>query len=268
MTRGHLAWALPDGVYGATGLRVSSLRSTGEPCDASDRHFCLESCQMAAKFNNAKADWLQLMANVRGGGDGGGGGVCFESESHYYWPQPGLAWPGLVWVLYLAWSGIACQSFGVVRQPNMQTRTGSNNVAATRHAAYATRHTPQCGHRDTGKVRSLSFNSLAALTFCRVCTSQQGDPCGNTATITTEQENKKTTLWLPANSPKCHALSHSPSARHSNCHCISLILSLSLSLSRILSEIASPCPAQSACMFDELIKARARLNFKSIPFPV
>lgn len=110
MTRGHLAWALPDGVYGATGLRVSSLRSTGGPCDASDRHFCLESCQMAAKFNNAKADWLQLMANVRGGGDGGGGGggVCFESESHYYWPQPGLAWPGLVWVLYLAWSGIAC----------------------------------------------------------------------------------------------------------------------------------------------------------------
>lgn len=132
------------GSTGLWGLRVSSLRSTGGPCDASDRHFCLESCQMAAKFNSAKADWLQLMANVRGGG-----GVCFESESHYYWPQPGLAWPGLVWVLYLAWSGIACQSFGVVRQPNMQTRTG-NNVAATRHAANVARHTPQCGHTGTG----------------------------------------------------------------------------------------------------------------------
>lgn len=97
MTRGHLAWALPDGVNGATGLRVSSLQSAGEPCDASDRHFCLESCQMAAKFNSAKADWLQLMANVRGGG-----GVCFESESHYYWPQPGLAWSGCC-----TWPGLA-----------------------------------------------------------------------------------------------------------------------------------------------------------------
>lgn len=67
------------------------------------------------------------------------GGVCFESESHYYWP--GLAGPGMVGP-GLAWRGIACQSFGVVIQSNMQTRTG-NNVAAARHAAIHTHtHTP------------------------------------------------------------------------------------------------------------------------------
>lgn len=139
MTRGHSAWALPDGVYGARGLRVSSLRSTGGPCD---QHFCLESCQMAAKFNSAKADWLQLMANVRGGG-----GVCFESESHYYWPQPGLVWRGLVWVLYLAWSGIACQSFGVVRQPK---HANTHRQQRCRHQARGIRYTAHSTMRAQG----------------------------------------------------------------------------------------------------------------------
>lgn len=179
---------------------------------------------------------------------------------------PGLVWPGLGAVPGLVWHCMpkfwgrkTAKHANTHRQ--QRCRHQARGICRTAHSTMRAH-----GHRDTGKVRSLSFNSLAALTFCRVCTSQQGNPNGNTATITTKQENKKTTLWLPANSPKCHALS--PSTRHSTCHCISLFLSLSPTLSLILPEFASPCPAQSACMFDELIKARARLNFKSIPFPV
>lgn len=73
----------------------------------------------------------------------------------------GWSWAGC------ACSGIACQSFGVVIQSNMQTRTG-NNVAAARHAGGHT-HTLVYPCTDMDKVRSLSFNSLAKLTFCRVC---------------------------------------------------------------------------------------------------
>lgn len=166
---------------------------------------------------------------------------------------PGLAWPGLLrHCMPKFWGHKTAKHANTHRQ--QRCRHQARGVPQYNAGTLAHGDTDT----NTGKVRSLSFNSLAALTFCRVCTSQQGESAQQRQRQRQQKKNRKTRKQLYGCQlipPKCHALSHSPSVQHSP----------SPSPSR---RSRHPILPHYTCMFDELIKARARLNFKSMPFPV
>lgn len=145
---------------------------------------------------------------------------------------PGLAWPGLLrHCMPKFWGHKTAKHANTHRQ--QRCRHQARGVPQYNAGTLA--HGDTDTDTDTGKVRSLSFNSLAALTFCRVCTSQQGESAQQRQRQRQQkkkQENKKTTLWLPANSPKMPRPKPQPFRS-----------ALTLALALALSTLASPYPA-------------------------